>query len=140
MKRRFLLVFKEHGVMLYLSRELYSGWVKLQADRDLGRTYAGLLPFVEGLYRLGYISKEVYDENIKKYSEPLNATEKTILEDQDQIKSLKEKDMQFKGMLEAWDIPHLKSNWRQYAIAEAKKYPGLEYAKLILAKEGERVI
>ena len=24
MKRRFLLVFKEHGVMLYLSKELYS--------------------------------------------------------------------------------------------------------------------
>ena len=131
------MVFKEHGVMLYLSKELYSGWIKLQADKDLGRTYAGLLPFVEGLYILGYFSKEVYEENIKKYSEPLNPKEKTTLEDQEQIKLKKEKDMQFKGMLEAWDIPHLKPNWRQYVLSEAKKYPELEYAKLILAKERE---
>lgn len=63
--------FKEHQVMLCLDKEPYHGFIQIQADRDLGRSYAGLLPFVEGLYHLGYISKEVYDAHFKKYSEPL---------------------------------------------------------------------
>lgn len=63
--------FKEHQVMLCLDKEPYHGFIQIQADRDLGRSYAGLLPFVEGLYHLGYISKEGYDAHFKKYSEPL---------------------------------------------------------------------
>ena len=43
--------FREHGVMLYLDKALYKAFIRLQADKGLGRSYAGLLPFVEGLYR-----------------------------------------------------------------------------------------
>jgi len=39
-----------------------------------------------------------------------------------------------KGMLEQWDI-HTDLDWRTRAIAYAKKYPDLEYAKLLIAKE-----
>ena len=122
--------------MLYLSKELYSGWIKLQADKGLGRAYAGLLPFVEGLYRFGYISKEVYDENIKKYGVPLvQETEVSLSEEeQKQKKFLEEKDKQLEGMWEQWGI-HPDSDWRIKTVAYAKKYPELEYAKLIIAKE-----
>lgn len=67
--------FREHGVMLFLSNPLYLGFIKLQADKGLGRSYAGLLPFVEGLYRMGYLSKEDYEIYFKKYSQGL--TKKT---------------------------------------------------------------
>ena len=37
--------FREHGVMLYLDKTLYKAFIRLQADKGLGRSYAGLLPF-----------------------------------------------------------------------------------------------
>jgi len=55
----------------YLPPELYLGIVKLQADRGLGRIYPVLLAITEGLYQMGYISKEVYEIYSKKYSEKL---------------------------------------------------------------------
>jgi hypothetical protein len=129
--------FKEHGVLIYLSRELYNGFIRLQADKGLGRSYAGLLPFVEGLYRLGYISKEVYAEHVRKYSQPLGAEcSATIVlskEQQDKKLLLERKENQFKGQLEQWD-DHPDPKWRIRAIAEAEKYPELEYAKLLIEK------
>lgn len=60
--------FREHGVMLYLDKTLYKAFIRLQADKELGRSYAGLLAFVEGLFRLGYLSKEEYEKYVQKYS------------------------------------------------------------------------
>ena len=134
------MVFKEHGCILYLSKELYSAWIKLQADKDLGRSYAGLLPFVEGLYRLGYLSKDVYEEHFKKYSRPLNPKKEITFEEKKQLDFLAEKDKQLKGMLESWDLPHYTPNWHEKTIAEAKKYPNLEYAKIIIEKEEKSAI
>lgn len=57
--------------MLYLSPELHHGFTKVMADKCLGRAFAGLLPFVEGLYQMGYISKNTYDVHVEKYSIPL---------------------------------------------------------------------
>jgi len=73
----FLLMgnFKEHGVMLFLDKILYTAFIKLQADKGLGRSFAGLLPFTEGLYHLGYLSKEDYEAHIEKYSIPLDIEE-----------------------------------------------------------------
>ena len=122
--------------MLYLSKDLYRAWIKLQADKDLGRTYGGLLPFVEGLYRFGYLSQDVYEENIKKYSEPLTSKEKPNLEQQKQTQFLMEKDRQLKGMLEQWE-DHPDKTWRVKAIAEAKKYPEFTHAKMLLSKIDE---
>lgn len=61
----------KHGVMLYLDRTLYRAFIRLQADYELGRSYAGLLPFVEGLYTLGFLSKDEYVQHRKRYSEKL---------------------------------------------------------------------
>jgi hypothetical protein len=130
----FLGSFREHGVLIYLSKELYSGWIRLQADKDLGRSYAGLLPFTEGLYRLGYISKEVYEEHIRKYSQPLSArTEVLTLERQQEKAFLEQKNKQFRGMLDQWN-EHPDLHWRINVISEAEKYPDLECAKLLIVK------
>lgn len=63
--------FREHGVMLYLDKTLYRAFIKLQADKGLGRSYAGLLPFTEGLFHLGYLSKQDHEEHVAKYSQGL---------------------------------------------------------------------
>lgn len=125
--------FKEHGVMMYLSKDLYRGWIKLQADKDLGRAYAALLPFTEGLYRLGYIPQEVYEENITKYSQSLTPS-KTEQKTNEQ-NQLVEVEKQLTGMLEQWDLHNLQ--WQLKTIAYAKKHSNLEPAKKIIAKESE---
>ncbi len=63
--------FREHGVMLFLDGELYYAFSKLQADKCLGRSFAGLRAFTEGIYRLGYISKDSYEAHVEKYEVPL---------------------------------------------------------------------
>lgn len=32
--------FREHGVMLYLDKVLYKAFIRLQADKGLGRSFA----------------------------------------------------------------------------------------------------
>ena len=68
--------FREHGIMLYLDKIEYSGFIKLQADKNLGRSYAGKLAFDTGLYQLGYLSKKDYEKRVKKYSKSLDEVEK----------------------------------------------------------------
>lgn len=113
--------FREHGVLIYLSKELYTGFIRLQADKGLGRSYAGLLPFVEGLFRLGYISKEVYEEHVKKYSAPLESEKPLSYEQLLEKQFLEHKDRQFKGMLEQWK-DHPDPVWREKACVFAEKY------------------
>jgi len=125
--------FKDHGVLLYLSKDLYRGWLKLQVDKDLGRTYAGLLLFTEGLYQLGYINKEVYEQHQKKYSQPLEEPAQAAAQDQKK-RALEQEERYLKGLLEIWDDPHSNPNWYRNAVAEAQKYPELEVSKLLLAK------
>jgi hypothetical protein len=124
--------FREHGVLLYLSKDLYSGWVRLQADKDLGRTYAGLLPFTEGLYRLGYISKEVYEEHLKKYSQPLTAKEELTDSQLKEKERLEKENHYFKAVLEEWDNRPIE--WKNKMISYAKKHSESENAKLLIAK------
>lgn len=117
--------FREHGVLIYLSKDLYKGYIRLQADKGLGRSYAGLLPFTEGLFRLGYISKEVYEEYIRKYSQPLDMKEPLApvltLEQQKGKQLLEAKDKQFKGIIDQWE-QHSSLEWRKKVLAEAEKW------------------
>jgi hypothetical protein len=131
--------YKEHGVMIYLSKDLYTGFIRLQADKGLGRSYAGLLPFTEGLFRLGYISKEVYEEHFKKYSTPLVVekpeTNVSSLEQQKAKQLLAHKDWQFKEMLAQWDL-HPSRDWRAKAFKHAEQWKDkLESARLLIAKK-----
>jgi hypothetical protein len=127
--------FKEHGVLIYLSKDLYNGFIRLQADKGLGRSFAGLLPFVEGLYQLGYISKEVYEKHVRMYSQPLGSETSFTFEQLKEKSVLEQKDRQFKGQLEQWEL-HTDSAWRASVLADAKKWEDkLESARLLLRKE-----
>jgi hypothetical protein len=125
--------FREHGILIYLSKDLYIGFIKLQADKGLGRSYAGLLPFTEGLFRMGYISKEVYEEHVKKYSEPLESEKPLSPEQNVERQFLEQRDQQLKGMLEQWDL-HPEPEWRERVYAFATKYADkLQSARDIVA-------
>ena len=123
--------FREHGVMLYLDRELYRAFIKLQADKDLGRSYAGLLPFVEGLYAMGYLTQQVYERHKEKYSSPL-VVEKPLQhfidkEDEQLNKTLK-------MVADQWNL-HPDPKWRQGWITTAELHPTLPNSKLVLEKK-----
>jgi len=129
--------FKEHGILIYLSKDLYTGFIRLQADKGLGRSFAGLLPFVEGLYRLGYISQEVYEEHVKKYSAPLEGEKPLSSEQLLEKQFLEQRDRQFKGILEQWN-EHPDPVWRKKNFVFAEKYADkLQSARDILALKEE---
>jgi len=58
----------QHGLPLYLSAELNMGLVDLQHKKRLGRSYAGLLALVEGLYQFDCITQEVYEKFLSFFS------------------------------------------------------------------------
>jgi len=136
----FLGKFREHGVMLFLSHDLYIGFIKLQADRGLGRSFAGLLPFNEGLYRMGYISKESYEAHKKKYSVKLGATPSIPI----QTKYAKQIES-FENILKEW--PNMREQPRKFWIEKAEKWKDtlpvaeklLELAKGSMLSDQDRV-
>lgn len=128
--------FREHGVMLYLSKDLYLGFIKLQADKELGRSFAALLPFTEGLYRMGYISEEVYEAHKKRYSEPLtteNEAQKNqrLRREQCVKRETEELNKQFGMVADQWES-HTSKEWRRTWIKKAKQHLDVPNAKLIL--------
>jgi len=129
--------FKEHGVLLYLSNELYVGFVKLQADKGLGRSFAGLLPFVEGLYSMGYISEEVYKRHQKRYSQPLVKDKKLPDFTENQADALNKT----LGMVVAQWSEHPKKEWRTRWIQTAMQHSDLPNAKrLLILTERKEVV
>ena len=126
--------FKEHGVLIYLSKELYNGFIKLQADKSLGRSFAGLLPFTEGLFRLGYISKEVYEKHVHKYSKPLEDPIILTKERKKEKQNIEKMDAYFRNILVQWD-EHPDPNWRKKVLIRAEKFSDkIKSAKLVLKK------
>ena len=131
--------FREHGVMLFLDGELYTGFIRLQAAKGLGRSFAGLLPFVEGLFRLGYITQEVYEAHIKRYSQPL-VTEKPLSLAQLKTKeSLAKITKEFSNVIAQWDTMNVKA--KDYWFKKAEEYRDtVPNAKLVLGLRREPVI
>jgi len=131
--------FREHAVRLFLDRELYLAFIKLQADKKLGRSFAGLLPFVEGLYRLGYITEEAYESHKERYSAPLVAEKLITIEETKGQKKLKKIEEQFSKFIKNWDS--MKPKAKQYAILKARKYRDtVSNAELVLALRYEPVM
>ena len=128
--------FREHGVMLYLDKTLYKAFIRLQADKGLGRSYAGLLPFVEGLYHLGYLSKEEYEIHFQKYNTPLTEEPKPLTKEQMQEQEkLKQLTKTFKMILEQWETVPPKS--KQYYLKKAQELKSkIPEAEEILKKAG----
>jgi hypothetical protein len=130
--------FHEHGLLLYLDKELYKAFIKLQADRGLGRSYAGFLALVTGFYQLGYISQEVYELHIKRYSEPLEPPKPpkpVSAEEQHAKDELDKTDRVFRGMLAQYAVLSSDPAWLLKVSRWAEKYKDqLESAKELLAK------
>jgi len=130
----FLGKFREHGVMLFLSHDLYLGFIKLQADRGLGRSFAGLLPFNEGLYRMGYISKESYEAHKRKYSVKLGEAPAIPIE-RKYAKLIEG----FENILKEW--PNMRDDPRKFWIEKAEKWKDtLPVAEQLLAKAKEPML
>ena len=120
--------------MLYLAPELYHGFVKMQADRNLGRSYAALLAYVEGLHRLGYINQDVYEKYTEKYDVPLVVQEESKPLTRKQIEKEKknaEWSKQFSKIAKEWNTLNEKS--KHWYINKARELVDkVPEAKLIL--------
>lgn len=115
--------FQEHRVMLCLSKELYSAFIRLQADKGLGRSYAGLLPFVEGMHHLGYLNEMDYQAHLKRYSEPLVQPKPLTKEQLEEQRKLRELEIQFQGVLKT-GLNKLSERSRKHWIKRAQEYQG----------------
>jgi len=125
---------KPHGVVVFLPPELYIGVVKLQADKELGKPYAVLLALNEGLYSLGYISKEAYEVYSKKYSEKLIKEEVKLPTPQEQLE-IARLSASFQNIIKNWNEVKNKEFWIKKAEGAIKKYgeANILEAKQILA-------
>ena len=125
---------KPHGVVLFLPPELYLGIVKLQADKELGKPYACLLAITEGLYHMGYISKEAYEVYSKKYSDRLIKEEVKPPTPKEQMEIVK-LSTSFQNILKNWNEVKDKEFWIRKAEKALKRYgeANIPEAKKILA-------
>lgn len=126
---------KDHGLLLFLAPELVIALAKVQIQKEIGRSYAGLYALTVGLHQLGVLSEEQFEVLEKRYSEslvqepsekPLSPAE--LLEKQ----KLQAKDRYFLAVLVQWNL-HKDPIWRQRVFAEAEKFGELESAKRVLA-------
>ena len=124
--------YKEHGVLIYLNNPLYMGFIKLQADKGLGRSFAGLLAFCTGLFQMGYISKSEYLRFKARYSTPLDKEPQqlTLVETplQNELNKL---DKTFGEVITQWSF-HPEQKWREGWIKKAMEYGDLPNAKKLL--------
>jgi len=113
------MVFREHGLMLFMGPKLRLAFIKMQADRELGRSYAGLRAFTEGLHVLGYLKQEDYERLCQKYEQGLNQPP-TLNIQQLQTKSEQDKmSKKFSMVLDQWGA-HTDMKWRANWIREAE--------------------
>ena len=121
-----------HSVML--CSELEMAVVKLQADREIGKAFAVLHGLTEGLFRMGYLSREDYDPLIQRYSrkhvdvmkekraERENSHVPVLtLEKQREKQFLDQKNRQFLGQISQWR-EHPSPEWRKKVIVDAEKF------------------
>jgi len=128
------MVFQEHNLRLFLDRTLYLAFIKLQADKELGRSFAGLLCFVEGIHNLGYIGDQDYEKYQKRYSTPLDKNpEQVALMEVQAAKKLKEQRALFRQVTAQFELhkhdPTWIKQWREKAIKNGE----LPEAKQLLA-------
>ena len=128
--------FLGHALRLYLDAQYSLALVKLRADKELGRSHAGLLVFTEGLYRLGYINQKTYDAHVKRYSKPLVAEEpvtlKEKLEQENEKKTLLKWNKTFSNIIKQWNT--MKPESQEFYIKKAEELQDqVPNAKLVLA-------
>jgi hypothetical protein len=125
--------------MLFLDKTLYRAFIKLQADRELGRSYAGLLPFVEGLYTMGYLSKEEYMAHQERYNTKLeDKQEGQPLAETLEIKVFTDK---IHGYLDSFKKAKSANEWGKAVFSFEKEFPRLlRISKKIADKDATRLL
>ena len=110
------------------------GLIKLQAGKELGRSFAGLYALNEGLFKLGFVDEETYLKYEDKYSSKLVAQQSeplTLKSVADQAK-LKDLEKQFSDVLKQ-GVNTLSEKSRKYWVSKAVEYQDkISNAKLIL--------
>jgi hypothetical protein len=139
LERDLIMGFKNWGIMLYLDKHLYMGFIKLQADKKLGRSFAGLLAFVEGLYQMGYISEKHYQKCKKRYSTPLDKDPLQItLQEHNKAQERRVLNKVFADVLDQFDLHKDKPGWVDHWLRKAEKNGELSNAKRLVAFIQER--
>ncbi len=108
-----------------LAPELYLAMTKYQVQKEVGKTYAGLLLLTKALYQEKLISKEVYEKYIYRYSRklvPEEPLQKLTTEEQKKKQKLDEKARSFSGAFSQWHDDHPDPDWRNRWIADAEKW------------------
>jgi len=118
---------------LFLDKTFYKAFIRLQADKSLGQSFAGLLIYTEGLHSLGYITDAEYEEHVKRYSQPLcDAPRTPTMEGLRQQEELVSWEKRFSLAIEQW--PSMNGKSRQYHLQKARELVGrVSNAKLVLS-------
>jgi hypothetical protein len=126
-----------HILRLFLDSPLDVALTQYQALNKLGRSYAGLLVFIEGLRKLNFISEVVYQHYRERYMKPLQTT--PITEDP-LVAREKEEEVQKvrKRLRDATALfPKLKPKAQQSHLQYALDHPELLESAELLRKYGE---
>jgi hypothetical protein len=128
---------QEHIMKICLPPELYLAMIKFQAQKELGKSHAGLLLITKAAYQEQLITKEVYEKYLYRYSRKLVPEEepaKLKSEEQKAKQKMDEKARAFNGAASQWN-DHLSLTWRKWWINEAEKWQDkIPEAKAFLQK------
>ncbi|MGA3112308.1 MAG: hypothetical protein ABSE15_09825 [Candidatus Bathyarchaeia archaeon] len=114
---------QEHIMKICLAPELYMAMTKYQVQKEIGKTYAGLLLLTKALYQENLITKEVYEKFVYRYSRKLVPEEpppKLTIEQQKIKQKLDEKARSFGLACSQWWIYEAKKY--QDTMPEAKEF------------------
>jgi len=126
--------FRDHQLRLYLDRRLSIKFTELMADKTLGRSFAGLLCFVEGLHRLGHLGERDYELYRKRYSTPLDKDpEQVALMELEEAKQRRDQNRLFGQCVAQFQIHKEREGWVDLWRERAIKHPELPQAKRLLA-------
>lgn len=112
---------KGHGLVLYLAAELVLSLAKLQTEKRLGRSYAGLLALTEGFHELGVLSDEDYEHAKAQYSVSLVQKNKKplTLTQIKQKEEFEELEKHYSRLLEQWAT--LSEKTKTFHLKKAEK-------------------
>jgi len=125
--------------------DLQLALAKLQVDRNLGRSYSGLLALTEGLHVLGCLNDAAYKALKERYSQKLECTvvvapeqprpPHTLSEAKEQAR-LKKIESNLSDVIKQWNT--MKPQSRDYWVKQAEEYKDkVSNAKMVLALASE---
>ena len=129
-------------MQLFLDSPLDVAVTQFQALHKLGRSYAGLLIFIEGLSKLNLINEVVYQHYKARYMQPL----KTLPEEEPARTKQKEEQQQIlqkdrKQLRDVTDqFPALQPKARQYWLKYALERPEIPESTELLRKYSKKEV